>query len=162
MFDKKKNRKEYYLKNRDKELSRAIQYYQINKDRQAEKHRAWLKKNRDINNAKRRERYKYDFRYRVNTLLRSRFNKAFRRFSKNSSCLEFIGCSLVEFKSHIEAQFVDGMSWDNWSYDGWHLDHIIPVSSFDLSDEKQIHKAFNYKNLQPLWKQENLLKSNRV
>jgi len=52
------------------------------------------------------------------------------------------------------------MTWDNWSKDGWHLDHIVPLSSFDLSDREQFLKACHYTNLAPLWSEDNLTKSN--
>ena len=162
MFDRKKNRHEYYLKNKEIEKSRSLSFYFKNKEQQSIKHKEWLSKNRELNNQKRKNRYKNDIDYRINTLLRSRFYKAFKRYSKKSSCLEFIGCTLDEFKIHIESLFIKGMNWDNWSYHGWHLDHIVPISSFDLSIESNVHDAFHYKNLQPLWKQDNLLKSNRV
>ena len=53
------------------------------------------------------------------------------------------------------------MSWDNWSIKGWHIDHIRPCSSFDLSDPTQQKECFHYTNLQPLWASENLKKNNK-
>ena len=50
------------------------------------------------------------------------------------------------------------MSWDNHGYDGWHVDHIRPCASFDLTDEEQVRKCFHYTNLQPLWAKDNLRK----
>jgi len=52
------------------------------------------------------------------------------------------------------------MSWDNYGYYGWHVDHIIPLSAFDLTDPIQFKKAMYYTNLQPLWMEENLAKKN--
>ena len=59
---------------------------------------------------------------------------------------------------HLEKQFQPGMSWDNHGYDGWHVDHIRPCASFDLTDEEQVRKCFHYTNLQPLWAKDNLRK----
>jgi hypothetical protein len=60
----------------------------------------------------------------------------------------------------MESLFLEGMSWDN--YGKWHIDHIRPCSSFDLSDTEQQKICFNYKNLQPLWAEDNLRKGAKV
>jgi 5-methylcytosine-specific restriction endonuclease McrA len=82
------------------------------------------------------------------------------RASKSGRTISMIGCSLPYLRQHLEAQFVDGMSWDN--RDQWHIDHIIPLSRFDLSDPEQQAAALHYTNLQPLWASENLRKKDRV
>ena len=66
------------------------------------------------------------------------------------SYLKLIGCSIEEFEIFIKTKFKEGMSIDN--YGEWELDHIYPISKFDLSKEDEILKCFNYKNIQPLWK----------
>ncbi len=71
-----------------------------------------------------------------------------------------IGCSWIDFKIYLESKFTEGMSWDN--YGKWHIDHIVPLSSFDLSDPVQLEKACHYTNLQPLWAKDNLKKSNKI
>lgn len=76
------------------------------------------------------------------------------------------GCSVEAFRSHIESQFRDGMTWDNWGrgWGGareWHLDHIRPLASFDLTDLKQVAEACHYTNIQPLWASENRSKGPR-
>ena len=54
------------------------------------------------------------------------------------------------------------MSWSNHGVWGWHIDHIIPLSSFNLRKKEEQKKAFNYKNLQPLWAEDNLSKGNKI
>ena len=51
------------------------------------------------------------------------------------------------------------MNWGNYGVNGWQIDHIIPITSFDLTDNEQVKKCFNYKNTQPLWAKENIIKS---
>ena len=70
-----------------------------------------------------------------------------------------MGCTIAQARDYIESLFEEGMSWDNWSPDGWHLDHIRPCSSFDLKDEKQQFVCFNFRNCMPLWASENISKN---
>jgi hypothetical protein len=76
--------------------------------------------------------------------------------AKTEKTFELIGCSPTEFRSYIEKMFVDGMAWEN--YGKWHVDHIIPISSFDLNILEERQKAFHYTNCQPLWAIDNLKK----
>ena len=75
---------------------------------------------------------------------------------------ELVGCSMDQLKEHLERQFTEGMTWDNYGFYGWHIDHIIPCVSFDLTDIEQQKKCFHYTNLQPLWAKDNLSKGSRV
>lgn len=67
-----------------------------------------------------------------------------------------VGCSVEFLRRYIEAKFEAGMSWDN--YGEWHVDHIRPCASFDLSDKEQVIQCFNWRNLQPMWASENIRK----
>ena len=91
---------------------------------------------------------------------RSRLNKALKRgvktFRKNSATIDLLGADIGTIRKYIEAQFQEGMTWSNRGK--WHIDHIKPISSFDLADEREQKMAFNYKNLQPLWAKDNLKK----
>jgi hypothetical protein len=69
---------------------------------------------------------------------------------------KYIGISINELKIYLESKFKEGMNWDN--YGKWHIDHIKPVASFDLTDIEEQKKCFHYSNLQPLWAIENLMK----
>jgi hypothetical protein len=78
--------------------------------------------------------------------------------SDNSRTTDIIGCSPQELKEHLEKQFVSGMTWENRNE--WHIDHIIPLSS--AKTEEELYKLCHYTNLQPLWAEDNLKKSNKI
>lgn len=80
---------------------------------------------------------------------------------KHGKTIELLGATAEEVKKHIESLFVEGMSWDNYSWDTWHIDHIIPLAAFDLRSEQQQKFAFHYTNLQPLWFKENIAKGDK-
>jgi len=90
--------------------------------------------------------------------LRSRYSRLLKR-KHNGSAIRDMGCTISELKQHLQALFKPGMTWENHSSKGWHIDHIKPLFSFDLNDKNQFLQAINYKNLQPLWAFENLSKS---
>jgi hypothetical protein len=102
------------------------------------------------------KRSKEDIGFRLAKILRSRLATALRKNIKNGSAVRDLGCSLLELKHHLESKFVCGMSWEN--YGKWHIDHIKPLSKFNLEDRNQLLEACNYKNLQPLWALDNLKK----
>ena len=97
---------------------------------------------------------------RVIHSLRSRVSQLITK--KNSKTLELLGCTWTEFYAYIASLFEVGMTWANYGRKGWHLDHKVPLSSFDLSIPEQLKVACHYTNLQPLWWIDNLRKSNKV
>lgn len=135
------------------------EYYLRYKDRQKELQQL----NKDKINARKREREKErrqtDIDYKIKRNLRSRIYKAIKRNSKSESTMILIGCSVEELKVYLSSMFIEGMSWDN--YGKWHIDHIKPCASFDLSDSAQQKECFHYSNLQPLWAIENIKKSDQ-
>lgn len=104
-------------------------------------------------------RRKNNITYKIIDHLRSRIHSALRSNSKSQHTLDLLGCSSEHLKRYIENQFTDGMTWDNYGKEGWHIDHIIPCSYFDLSDPEQQKICFHYTNLQPLWAKDNKKKS---
>lgn len=102
-----------------------------------------------------KQRSKEDIVFRLKSQLRSRLRKALKRNSKKGSAVEDLGCSIVSLKNYLQNKFKPGMSWDNWSLKGWHIDHIVPLSAFDLTVEEELKKACHYTNLQPLWAKDN-------
>lgn len=109
-----------------------------------------------------RERIKTDINYRLRWLLRSRINIAIKKQlgTKSLKTMELLGCSIQQAREHIESQFKDGMTWKN--HGTWEIDHIIPVSKFNLTNIEEQKKCFHYTNLQPLNWEENRRKSNRI
>lgn len=73
---------------------------------------------------------------------------------------EYRKSEAYKIKQYIENQFVDGMSWDN--QDKWYIDHIIPCAAFDLTDPIHQRICFNWRNLQPLWAEDNLSKNDSL
>jgi hypothetical protein len=108
------------------------------------------------------ERMKCCPEWKLRKTLRSRFLQAIKQGYKKSSCLKLLGCSIQEFKLYIESKFKVGMTWDNHGVFGWHIDHILPCISFDLTDYEQQKKCFHYSNMQPLWYQENTSKGSKI
>lgn len=94
--------------------------------------------------------------------LRASLNRALRRnwVKKSKRTMELVGCEVEELKVHLEANFVNGMSWENRST--WHVDHFVPLAAFDLRDEEEQLSAFNWKNLRPLSGHENQSKSDSI
>jgi hypothetical protein len=96
-----------------------------------------------------------DLNCRIKNTLRARLNCAIRNSQKSGSAVSDLGCSIEDFKKYFDGLFQDGMSWDNWGKKTWHIDHILPLDSFDLSDREQLLKACHYTNLRPIWAHEN-------
>lgn len=103
-----------------------------------------------------------DVQYKLRWNIRNRFKQALLKSYKSGLAIKYLGCSIVELKNYLESKFMLGMTWENYGIKGWHIDHIKPLSSFDLSDENNAAIACHYSNLQPLWAFHNLSKGNKV
>lgn len=106
-----------------------------------------------------RERKARDASYRIACALRSRISDAVRG-QKAGSAVRDLGCSVVELRAHLESKFQSGMGWEN--YGEWHIDHVRPLASFDLTDRAQFLRACHYTNLQPLWALDNIKKAAKL
>lgn len=127
----------------------------------ADRIRELQKIGRIANREERLARYRNDPHYRMTVLMRTRIGKLIKRGDKAARTTALLGCDRDTFVAHIEKSFKPGMTWDNWSLHGWHVDHIRPLISFDLADPEQQKSAFHYTNLQPLWAVENMIKGGR-
>ena len=97
--------------------------------------------------------------YMLRRRMASRINHALKGSKACSAMLpRLIGCSIGQLRRYLEVQFDGGMTWENHSIDGWHIDHVIPLASFDYNDAAQQKEAWHYSNLRPLWAKENRIK----
>lgn len=113
-------------------------------------------------NKRRKHRRDTDPQYALKERVRSRIRIALKnaRTSKSQKTMDLIGCSYSFLREYLENQFRDGMAWDKpYSF---HIDHIRPISSFDLNDLDQLKAACHYTNLQPLYPKENLSKGTKI
>ena len=170
--EKKEYMRKYYKEHKDNFNEYGRKHYKEHKEERKEYNRAYKVTHLAYYNMKQKE-YRQEHKDKVNkymymcyhknphfrllSCLRSRLWQALKGTDKSDSTIKLIGCSIDELKNHLEKQFIKGMSWK--SYGKWHVDHIKPCCSFDLSKPKEQYKCFNYTNLQPLWAKDNCSKS---
>lgn len=160
-------RKEYYAKPENKERRNETQRIRRQADKRKAEDAAYgaeYTRRPDIKakkNAKRRERRKSDLCYRISERLRGRIKNLLGR-NKPEASSRSLGCTAKQLLAHLEGLLEPGMSWDNYGFYGWHIDHIIPLSAFDLTDLYQYRKACHYTNLQPMWAKQNLQKGSKI
>ena len=165
-----------YNKDNQKEISEKKRNRpQDQKDRDNKRSRDWILSHLDYKKAsdqayrvshreekrlRHNKRMKSDVQYKLACHLRWRMNRAIHLGSKSGSAVSDLGCSIEELKCHIEGKFLEGMTWENWGLgkDKWNIDHKIPLISFDLENREQFLAACNFKNLQPLWSDDNIRK----
>lgn len=152
--------KQWYAKNKEYKASIDKVMRQQNKKRIALSNRLWCQKNRQRINDYRKNRWQTDIEYRLKGVLRSRFYSALRRNAKTDSAIKLLGCPVPEFKQFFESKFQYDWTWGNWGK-VWEIDHIRPLSSFDLTNPEELKKAFHYSNLQPLSITENRSKNDK-
>lgn len=152
-----KQKKFYYDNNKEKILIKKKVYYENNREILSEKYKVWVESNKEYV----REYHKlYSREYRKNNphvvawrnLIKSTVARLGTKKEKHS--IDELGYSASELKEHLEKQFTDGMSWDN--YGKWHVDHILGVKNFEPETPFNIVNSLN--NLQPLWGPDNIRK----
>jgi hypothetical protein len=153
--------KRYQQQNLDRFRGWAKLYRKRHPEKLRESQRRYRAKHADaLREAARRRREKNPGLYRLAVNLRRRISKALQRNSKSAGTLELLGCTIQEFRAHLETQFAPGMTWENYG-PFWHIDHRRPCASFDLSDPIQQRQCFHFSNLQPLLAEDNLRKGYR-
>lgn len=173
--------KEWYGKNAEAQRAKKRNHYQQNREKELERHRKYRAENLEVvrerrrafyqNNKKKiikrgyertKERYKNDLKFKLRCSLRTRLGTALKRkgIRKHKKTLKLLGCTLDQLKEHLEKRFTEGMTWEN--HGEWHIDHIRPLCTFDLTVPEELEKAAHFSNLQPLWAIDNLRKGPRL
>lgn len=161
----KEKHKEWLEKNKEYKKQKDKEYREANWERKKEYQREWLKKNyQDMKtNPERAEEYHM---YRLKTNVGRRIREMLKQ-NKSMCSMKYVGCSLENLRNHLESQFQEGMTWENYGKynindekSGWHIDHIIPCNAFNFQNKIESDACFYYLNLQPLWGKENIQKSN--
>lgn len=149
----------YYWNNRESLLPKKREYSKSEKCKSLR--RLWGSKNKDKVSL-RNKRYFSKIENRIRNATSSRIWKGIK--TGTSRIESKLGYNIDELKNHLEEQFKDGMSWDNYGFYGWHIDHIMPVSSFKYSsvEDDGFKECWALSNLQPLWAEENMSKSNKI
>jgi len=147
-------------------------YNAVHAEERKKKHQEWVKDHVEIIKERNRNRFannpnymklKYasDIQFKLKSVLRARLRMAVKGSQKNGSAVKDLGCSIQEFLKYMESKFKIGMTWQNWGKI-WHIDHILPMAVFDLSDPAQLKIVCHYTNLQPLFRTDNLKKGGKI
>jgi hypothetical protein len=130
------------------------------KKRFSEQKRRYQEKNREKITKRFLEKRKKDPYFKLLTTLRSRLNAALKKNIKSTTTKNMLGCTIEQLWVHLEKTFKPGMTKENHGTI-WHIDHIVPCASFDLTKPEEQAKCFHYSNLQALFVHENLSKGSK-
>ena len=145
-----------YKQNPELFKERRRRYRQNNLAKVREQDRKYSKKWRAKILSRHKIKYTTDTHYRVKMTLRNRIHAVLHGTYKSQRTMKLLGCSMEYFLKYMESRFIGGMTWENMGE--WHIDHIRPCASFDLSIPEQQRMCFHHTNLQPLWEIDNLTK----
>lgn len=159
--------KRYRSKNKKKLDKYHKEWANENRDKLREYHSEWREDNLEYKESRKIYHYnkmstdpKYKLGQRTRTAVYTCLKES--NVAKYRSTFETLGYTLEELMNHLEPQFTEGMTWDN--YGEWHVDHKIPMSSFNFTstEDHEFHLCWCLDNLQPLWGQENLSKGSKI
>lgn len=123
---------------------------------------AYAKDNRNKINMNRRKKFQTNPQLKIIRAFGSRIYHILKNKTKSSQSIEtYLDCTFQQFLDWMQFQFQDGMTFENYGSE-WHVDHVNPCSSFDLTDVDQLKICMKWTNLRPCWKIENLKKSNKI
>jgi hypothetical protein len=159
--------KKYKRNNKEKISEYNKTYKQEHSEEISEYNSKYDKENRETlrvtRGVYRTNRLKTDPNFKMACTLRNRICgiMKLKNSKKSAKTLELLGCSLDFFKTWMEYQFTPEMTFENHG-SVWHVDHVTPCSSFDMTDEEQQKICFSWKNMQPLIGSENLSKNGKI
>ena len=165
---KKISDKKYYESNKEKISEYYSEWKKNKKEHLKEYQKKWRKENREkLRETKRnyeKTRKHNDPLYKLIANFRTAIYQVLKENSiqKNGHYFEVLQYTPEDLIAHLENQFTDGMSWEN--YGEWHVDHLLPISLHNIQEigDEEFMKCWSLSNLQPLWADENIRKSNKV
>jgi hypothetical protein len=165
---KSESDKRHYFKNREKRLQYFSDWQKDNRDRLNDYHQKWREKNIDKHREYKRKYEKHrkdtDPIYKLISNFRTAIYQVLKEnnVDKNGHYFEVLKYTPEELINHLEKQFTDGMTWDN--YGQWHVDHVMPISVHDIQEigDDEFMRCWSLSNLQPMWGDENIRKSNKI
>ena len=163
----KNKAKNHYKSNKDDIITKQKEYYQNNKEKILNYCKEWNINNKDRRNEYNKQRLNNNPIIKLSSYMRSKISTGITKFNgvKQSSTLDILGLkSWEEFKTYIENNWLEDMSWENYGIgknnQTWHIDHTIPLASADSLEE--VKKLNYYTNLKPMWGSDNIRKSNKI
>jgi len=159
---KRSRDKEWREKNKEEIKEKDKEYYEANAEMIKERTRKWCSnpERKKIRNERESYRKKNDTSYKLKCLISNRIKSALDS-KKEFRSIEYLGCTILEFKNWIEYQFDENMNWKNQgTY--WHLDHVKPCASFNFNNKEEIKECFNWENVRPCEKLENISKGDKI
>jgi hypothetical protein len=159
LLRKKNKQRAAHQANPEIKNSRKRLDYSLNKEKYKIRNKIYWQEH---GNKYQKERLINDPQFKISKNLRTRINHALNGNLKSEPTLKLLGCTIEFLKSHLESKFRPGMTWENHTKFGWHIDHIRPCASFDLTIPKEQQKCFHYSNLQPFWAKDNLSKGSKI
>ena len=160
--------KKYREKNKEKLNNYIKEWYEQNKEYRKQYHKKWREENidkwRETKRNYEKTRKENDPIYKLINNFRTAIYQVLkeRNIQKNGHYFDILKYTPEQLIEHLESKFTGNITWDN--YGQWHVDHIIPISSFDIKEigDKEFNKCWALENLQPLWGDENIRKSNKI
>lgn len=172
----------YRVDNLDKERARSADYHRRNPNaanlrnrewraKNVERARArdneWGKKNRDKIAAVAKRHYqkkRESLQFRIQAAIKASINTKIKSGKGGQKTFSILGYSFEDLRQHLERKFLPGMSWDNWGFYGWHIDHEIPLAAFNYASVHHIDfkRAWALSNLKPMWASDNKSKGAKL
>lgn len=151
-----------WFKNNPTKNREAVRRYKAAHKDMVEERAKKYRKEHPEKNRETSARYRRTLRGNLNKRMATRMGESLKGVKARRTWESLVGYTVDDLKKHLEKQFKDGMSWDN--YGQWHIDHKIPVSAhnFTKAEDIDFQKCWSLKNLQPMWSRDNLKKKDKL
>jgi len=172
--DNKERIKQQREPNKEKIKQRMKQYREDNREKLKQQMKQYKEDNREKLKQYREDKRHYcehntpkhqckicDPQGHLRHIVSSRIRHALKS-DKTERSIEYLGCTIAEFKAHIESQFKENMTWENFG--DWQIDHIVPIKYKKNGQNptlEDVIERLHWKNTQPMWAKDNIAKGNR-